>query len=74
MITIVEKSASGSTVGEPSKYTLEGKNLVSADDKKVAGTIENFDENHSWDNLRIRWEKDAPLNRFDAPVHSTYML
>lgn len=73
-ITIVEVSVSGAVTGSPIKYTLKDNQLVNIIDGKVAGTIEYYDAKHSWDNLRIKWNKDSSPIQFGATVISTYML
>lgn len=72
-ITMAEITASGYSTGDPVKYTLKGNNLVTVEGNHNAGAIENFDPNHSWDNLRIRWNKDHSPIDFGVPVISTYM-
>ena len=75
VITMVETSVSGSTVGTPVKYELKGNDLVLADnDKVVAGTVENYNPSHAWNNLQIRWNADYSPVSFGAPVVSYYML
>jgi len=74
IISMVEVSATGSVIGTPVEYTLEGNDLVTVKEKKIAGTIENYNPSHSWDNLRIKWNKDYSPIDFGAPVISTYML
>lgn len=74
IISIAEVSASGSVIGSSLQYTLRGNDLVTADEQKVAGTIESYDPKHSWDNLRIKWNQDLSPLKFGAPVISTYML
>ena len=70
---MVEVSAAGSSIGETKIFKLEGDDLKTMDGI-VAGTITHYDKGHSWDNLRIEWNKDYYPISFNAPVVSTYML
>lgn len=73
IILIEEVSVTGSLVGSPKTFHLEGNDLMTMDDI-VAGTITHYNKAHSWDNLRIEWNKEYSPVTFDAPVISTYML
>lgn len=73
IISIVEVSETGSVIGSPKKFSLEGNDLKTTDGV-VAGTITRYNKSHSWDNLRIEWNKDFSPITFNAPVISTYML
>jgi hypothetical protein len=73
VITMTEVSASGSSMGTPMQFTLEGNNLKTMDGD-TAGTITHYDPAHAYDNLRIEWNKDYSPISFNAPVISTYMI
>lgn len=73
VISIVEVSASGSVVGTAMQLEMEGDNLI-ASDGNVAGTVTHYNKSHSWENLKIKWNKDYSPMPFNAPVISTYML
>jgi len=73
VISIVEVSASGSVIGSPIQLELYGNDLKTLDGK-VAGTVLHYDKGHSWDNLRIEWDKDYSPISFNSAVISTYML
>lgn len=72
-LTITEVSASGGVIGNPMQFVLSGNDLKTLDGE-VAGTVSHYNKSHSWDNLRIEWNKDYSPISFDAPVISTYML
>ncbi len=73
IISIEEVSITGSAIGNTKTFRLEGNDLKTMDGI-VAGTITHYDKAHSWDNLRIEWNKDYSPVSFNAPVISTYML
>lgn len=74
VISMVEVSTSGSAIGSAKAFLLDGTDLVTVNGNKTAGVIVNYDPSHSWDNLRIEWNKDYSPTNFGAPVISTYML
>ncbi|MBD5176879.1 MAG: hypothetical protein HDT05_05645 [Bacteroidales bacterium] len=67
-----EKSASGSSVGKPVEYTLDGDSLIDSKGN-VSGKVEGYDLSHSWNNLRITWFANTSMNTFGAPCMSYYM-
>lgn len=67
-----EKSASGSKVGSPVEYTLDGDNLIDSNGR-ICGKVEGYNLSHSWNNLRITWFADTSMNTFGAPCMSYYM-
>lgn len=73
VISITETSVTGSTTGKTLEFNLDGNDLMTLDGQK-AGTITNYNPDHSWDNLQIEWANGHSPISFNAPVISTYML
>ncbi len=74
ILYIQEKSASNSNIGLPLGYLMTANNLTTLDGETIVGTIEKLDNKHSWNNIRIKWNKGYSPVFFDAPVVSTYLL
>lgn len=74
ILSVTEVSVSGSKIEDSVEYTLKGNDLIIAQSDNVAGTIENYNPDHSWNNLRIKWNTDYAPIKYGAPVISTYML
>lgn len=68
-----EKNANGISIGNPMEFTLDGDNLIDSEGN-ISGKVERYDASHTWDNLRIKWYPNTPMNNYGVACMSYYML